>query len=251
MVGFFTPDYAEAASAFSKNLIEHSVSHHLYARAKVDGGWRAQIFQKPATLAVARRDYPDAVLIFMDVDCSIRGDISGIVETRGDVALRIKGRAVGRGYAVKLSSRVIVVMPTSGGTAFIDAWVSECRDHEMGTESALVPTIEHSAGRFSLAALPLRYAGMELRDAPANAVICMTVFTTRSARDGLLERASKSFSEWVETRHTAWRRARATTSVEKGEAVAQNWPPMLAYGVTSDMRSAAWARSSMVRADGS
>jgi hypothetical protein len=41
----------------------------------------------------------------------------------------------------------------------------------MGTESALVPTIEHSAGRFSLAALPLRYAGMELRDAPANAVI--------------------------------------------------------------------------------
>jgi hypothetical protein len=171
VVGFFTPDYAEAASAFSKNLIEHSVSHHLYARAKVDGGWRAQIFQKPATLAVARRDYPDAVVAFMDVDCSIRGDISGIVETRGDVALRIKGRAVGRGYAVKLSSRVIVVMPTSGGTAFIDAWISECRDHEMGTESALVPTIEHSAGRFSLAALPLRYAGMELRDAPANAVI--------------------------------------------------------------------------------
>lgn len=82
VVGFFTPDYAEAASAFSKNLIEHSVSHHLYARAKVDGGWRAQIFQKPATLAVARRDYPDAVLAFMDVDCSIRGDISGIVETR-------------------------------------------------------------------------------------------------------------------------------------------------------------------------
>ena len=41
VVGFFTPDYAEAASAFSKNLIEHSVSHHLYARAKVDGGWRA------------------------------------------------------------------------------------------------------------------------------------------------------------------------------------------------------------------
>lgn len=34
-------------------------------------------------LAVARRDYPDAVLVFMDVDCSIRGDISGIVETRG------------------------------------------------------------------------------------------------------------------------------------------------------------------------
>jgi hypothetical protein len=50
VVGFFTPDYAEAASAFSKNLIEHSVSHHLYARAKVEDGWRAQIFQKPATL---------------------------------------------------------------------------------------------------------------------------------------------------------------------------------------------------------
>lgn len=171
VIGFFTPDYAEAASAFSKNLIEHRVSHHLYACAKVEGGWRAQIFQKPATLAVARRDYPDAVLVFMDVDCSIRGDISDIVETRGDVALRFKGRAVGRGYALKLSSRVIVVRPTPGGAAFVDAWISECRDHEMGTESALVPAIEHSAGRFSLATLPLRYAGMELRDAPADAVI--------------------------------------------------------------------------------
>ena len=171
VIGFFTPDYAEAASAFAANLIEHGVSHHLYACAKVEGGWRAQIFQKPATLAVARRDYPDAVLVFMDVDCSIRGDISGILKTRGDIALRVKGRAVGRGYAMKFSSRVIVVMPTPGGTAFVDAWISECRDHEMGTESALVPAIEHSGGEFSLAALPLRYAGMELRDAPAGAVI--------------------------------------------------------------------------------
>jgi hypothetical protein len=171
VIGFFTPDYAEAASTFAANLIEHRVSHHLYACAKVEGGWRAQIFQKPAMLAVARRDYPDAVLVFMDVDCSVRGDISKIVETRGDVALRVKGRAVGRGYALKFSSRVIVVMPTPGGSAFVDAWNSECRDHEMGTESALVPAIEHSAGRYSLAALPLRYAGMELRDAPADAVI--------------------------------------------------------------------------------
>ena len=91
VIGFFTPDYAEAASTFAANLIEHRVSHHLYACAKVEGGWRAQIFQKPAMLAVARRDYPDAVLVFMDVDCSIRGDISKIVETRGDVALRVKG----------------------------------------------------------------------------------------------------------------------------------------------------------------
>ena len=134
VIGFFTPDYAEAASTFAANLIEHRVSHHLYACAKVEGGWRAQIFQKPAMLAVARRDYPDAVLVFMDVDCSIRGDISKIVETRGDIALRVKGRAVGRGYALKFSSRVIVVMPTPGGAAFVDAWNSECRDHEMGTE---------------------------------------------------------------------------------------------------------------------
>jgi hypothetical protein len=171
VIGFFTPDYAAAAEAFAKNLVVHRVSHHLYAREKVAGGWRAQIYQKPATLAVAREAYPDAVLVFMDVDCSLRGGISEIAPARGDVALRVKGRAVGRGYALKLSSRVIVVMPTSGGAAFIDAWNTECRVHEMGTESALVPAIEHSAGRFALAALPLRYAGMELRDAPADAVI--------------------------------------------------------------------------------
>ncbi len=32
-VGFFTPDHEPVASAFAKNLAEHRISHHLYARS--------------------------------------------------------------------------------------------------------------------------------------------------------------------------------------------------------------------------
>jgi hypothetical protein len=38
VTGFFTPDYALLASAFSKNLAQHRISHRLYARAKIAGG---------------------------------------------------------------------------------------------------------------------------------------------------------------------------------------------------------------------
>lgn len=174
VTGFFTPDYATLASTLGKNLAEYRVSHHLYAYAKIGGSWGSQTLQKPAALITARRDHPGKVLILMDVDCQIRGDISSIIQMEGDVGLRLKRKATKLGYALMPCARVVVVKPTRGGTAFVEAWETGCQERlgKGGSdERALLAIIENSQGRFSVTVLPQRYVGTELRDASDDAMI--------------------------------------------------------------------------------
>jgi hypothetical protein len=173
VTGFFTPDYAMLASAFSKNLAQHRISHHLYARAKIAGGWESQTLQKASTLAAAIRDYPSSLLILLDVDCRIRGDISELSATSGDVTLRLKRKATKQGVALMPCSRVIAVKPTLGGASFVSAWQNACeRLGPKGTdENALIDVVEYNSGAFSIAALPQKFVGQELRDARIEDVI--------------------------------------------------------------------------------
>lgn len=138
VVGFFTPDYASAAMAFAKNLVEHRISHHLYARPKAEGDWFSQTRQKPSVLAAARKDHPDDILVLMDVDCRVRGDINGILHSPGDVALRTKRTTVGSRYALKPCTRVMVLRPTAGSTAFVAAWQAACQSSLPGSAEAVL-----------------------------------------------------------------------------------------------------------------
>jgi hypothetical protein len=174
VIGFFTPNYEPAASAFSRNLAEHQISHHLYARPILGNGWYSETRQKPTVLADARRDYPDRPLIFMDVDCSVRGDISGILQSPGDLAMRTKGTALGSvRRALKPTTRVLLLRPTPGADAFISQWVAGCQDAANGdsAEAVLIEVMSDSLERYAIGTLPLKYAGIELRDAPADAAV--------------------------------------------------------------------------------
>lgn len=172
VVGFFTPDYASAAMAFAKNLVEHRISHHLYARPNAEGDWFSQTRQKPSVLAAARKDYPEDVLVLMDIDCRIRGDINGILHSPGDVALRTKRTTAGRRYALKPCTRVMVLRPTAGSTAFVNAWQSACQSSRRGSaEAVLMLSMSDTPESYSVGTMPLRYAGMELHDAPSDALI--------------------------------------------------------------------------------
>jgi hypothetical protein len=176
VVGFFTPDYTAAAASFAANLREHAISHHLYHRPKLEGGWVSQTRQKPSVLTQARYDYPDRVLVLMDVDCRIRGDISGILDAPGDVALRTKRTTLGstfsRRYALKPCSRVVLARPTSGSAAFVSAWKSACDSRQGGCDEALLmQSMADSPDYYSVGTLSLRYAGLELRDAPSDAIV--------------------------------------------------------------------------------
>lgn len=173
VIGFFTPNYEPAASAFARNLAEHRISHHLYARPIVEGDWYSQTRQKPSVLASARRDYPNGVLLFMDVDCRVRGDIREILESRGDISMRIKGTAMGNRQALKPCTRVMLVRPNTGADAFIADWAAACQRARDGNsaEYMLIQAMSDSPENYSVGTLPIKYAGMELHDAPADAVI--------------------------------------------------------------------------------
>ncbi|WP_045836137.1 hypothetical protein [Hyphomicrobium sp. 99] len=173
VVGFFTPNYEPAARAFAQNLAEHRISHHLYARPIVEGDWYSQTRQKPTVLAHARRDHPDKNLVFMDVDCRIRGDISEILNTRGDVVMRTKGTAKGTQRALKPTTRVMLLRPTPGSDAFITGWEAACRSARPGqsAEFMLIHAMSDSSEIYSIGTLPIRLAGIELHDALPDAVI--------------------------------------------------------------------------------
>jgi hypothetical protein len=172
VVGFFTPDYAKAAADFAANLAEHRLSHHLYARPKLEGGWFSQTRQKPSVLSGARSDYPRDILILMDVDCRVRGDIKDILNSPGDIALRTKRTAVGSRHALKPCTRVMLLRPTEGSAAFVGAWQAVCESPMSGSaEYVLMLSMSDSPDLYSVGTMSLRYAGMELHDAPSDALI--------------------------------------------------------------------------------
>jgi hypothetical protein len=173
VIGFFTPDYAKAAADFAANLVAHRISHHLYGRSKIEGGWASQTRQKPSVLAAARDDYPQDVLILMDVDCRVRGDIQDILNSPGDVAMRTKRTAVARSrHALKPCTRVMLLRPTDGSAAFVGAWQAACESSTSGSaESVLMKSMSDSPEYYSVGTMSLRYAGMELHDAPSDALV--------------------------------------------------------------------------------
>jgi len=174
VVGFFTPNYYQLANAFSKNLIEHGITHHLYARAKSVGQWGHQTLQKPSVLKSARLGYPNAILILMDVDCQVRGDISAITNSAGDIAVPMGRKPMKNGTALKPGTRVLLVKPTAQADTFLALWDEMCRLDIKPVENdeiRLQMAMEASAGQFAIATLPSRFTGMEIRKSRPEDVI--------------------------------------------------------------------------------
>ncbi len=207
VIGFFTPNYEPAASAFAKNLAEHRISHHLYARPVVEGDWYSQTRQKPTVLALARREHPNENLIFMDVDCRVNGDISKILDSRGDISMRIKGTAMGSRQALKPGTRVMLVRPNIGADAFIADWAAACQRASDGNsaEYMLIQAMSDSPENYSVGTLSIKYAGMELHDAPADAVIVHDSIRDPTRPGWALRRASQKY--FRATRNAAYRLA--------------------------------------------
>src|SRR5918992_6126172 len=73
--GYFTPDYRHCAEALAASLRTHHAPHHLFAIAKA-GTWEATSRQKPSAILGAMDRYPDKVIVWLDVDCQVLGDLS-------------------------------------------------------------------------------------------------------------------------------------------------------------------------------
>ena len=174
VTGFFTPDYFPLADALSRNLIEYGISHHLYARAKSVGQWGHQTLQKPSVLKAARLDHPNKVLILMDVDCQVRGDISAMLEVTGDIAVPMGRKPMKNGTALKPGTRVLLVRPTAQTDIFLKVWDEMCQLdlNQVGNdEIRLQMAIEDSSGRFAVTTLPHHFTGREIRKATQQDII--------------------------------------------------------------------------------
>ena len=181
VIGFFTPDYYPLASALSENLLHFGISCHFYACDKQQGAWGHQTLRKPSILKQARMDYPNRPLIFMDVDCSVRGNLSAMLAVEGDIAIPMGRKAMKNGTALKPGTRVMLIRPSAMSDRFIDAWEQKCLLNITPVENdeiRLQMALEDSAGQFSIAVLPRPFTGMELRKAEA-----VDVIVHDSARD--------------------------------------------------------------------
>jgi hypothetical protein len=167
VIGFFTPDYYPLASTFSQNLKSHNISHHLYARKKVEGDWVSQTRQKPSVLIQAFRDYPDSVLVLMDVDCQVRGSIAKLCDLAADVGLRLKPKKQTR---LRPCGRVVVLKPTIAAQAFVKSWSLACSGSG-SDEGALYKILGDTEMHYSICGLPPIYAGEVVRNATADAII--------------------------------------------------------------------------------
>jgi len=168
VTGFFTPDYYPLAHALSQNLSQFGISHHIYAREKAEGAWGHQTLQKPSVLIKARQDYPKQMLLLMDVDCRVRGDISAITQCAGDLAVPFGRKPMKNGTALKPGTRVLLVKPTAGADRALALWDEKCRLNIQpvgNDEIRLQMAIEKGAGQFSLSTLPRMFQGYEIRKA--------------------------------------------------------------------------------------
>jgi len=182
VVGFFTPDYYHLASALSQNLNDFKISHHLYACEKQAGAWGHQTLRKPSILKRARLDYPNKTLVFLDVDCSVRGDISDLLSLDAEIAIPMGRKPMKNGTALKPGTRVILIRPTAMADRLLDLWEQKCgldiRPVE-NDEIRLQMAIEDSAGAFAISVLPREFTGIEIRKSNERDIIVHD-----SARDG-------------------------------------------------------------------
>lgn len=124
VVGFYTPNYAEIAKTFCRSLTEHSIPHKLYAVERLGGSWQAQTLRKPEIALRALDEHPDKSIILMDVDCSVHGDLSPLVEAKCDVALYpYKNKRTG---AMTVSTRAVVFHQTPGARRLLAEWHEKC-----------------------------------------------------------------------------------------------------------------------------
>jgi hypothetical protein len=167
--GFFTPDYQPLAERFSANLSTYGVPHHLYAIEPKD--WHGATLTKPACVAWARRDYPAATIVSMDVDCRVRGSIAAASAIAADVGINFSGRIRERRPLLFPSTRVTVWRSTDNAKKLLDKWSSFCGASKVRNDEILLMQAILDTPGVAIETLAWPYRGNESSDSSEHAVI--------------------------------------------------------------------------------
>jgi hypothetical protein len=131
--GFFTPDYRPWAERLIASLEAHGAPHDIVERPKLVGGWEANTMAKARAVLEAMDRHPGKVVVFLDVDCEVRGDLAPLAHLSADVAFYVRARRRRRGgMRFGVRSGTLVLKPTAAARRFVDAWVEASATAEHG-----------------------------------------------------------------------------------------------------------------------
>jgi hypothetical protein len=178
--GWFTPDYRVWADKVIASLDVVGAPHDIIERPKLPGGWEANTMAKPLAVRDAMARHPDKVVIFLDVDCEVRGDLSPLAQIVADVAFYVRSRR-GRGGSIRFGIRsgTIVIRPTPAARAFVHAWV-------MLSEAGMVGDVDQDTLMLAVGAVPgLSLATLDARwcATPADVVTDPVILHDSASRD--------------------------------------------------------------------
>jgi hypothetical protein len=125
--GWYTPDYASWAKGLIASLEERDLEHDIVAVEPMDGRWERKTLAKPKYILAAMDRHPDKVIVYVDVDCVVVGDLKkAVADIRADVAVLMTARMRRFGsnppYRFRVSSGTIILQPTKEARKFIQAW---------------------------------------------------------------------------------------------------------------------------------
>ena len=142
--GFYTPDYKGWFDNLCSSLDLYKQPHDFVVVPKVRGGWEVNTLAKAFHVLDALNRHPDRAIIWLDVDCTVRGDLSPLAILRGDICLpfAIKSRR-GRAVNLRAHSGTMVIKPNELAKGFIKTWAEHSSQMPFGDddEAALALTI--------------------------------------------------------------------------------------------------------------
>lgn len=167
------PLYTGLAERLRSQLDAVRQPAHIYAVAPV-GDWRENILHSKARIVQrAQRDFPDAPLLFLDVDAFVRGPIAPLFTSlaRCDAAFAFRHKR-DWGSRLHVSGRVYLFNPTAAARDLAQRWVDECRSGKSKKEEIAIARV---LGTQSIPAIigyiPPLYACHEIGTEPDGAVL--------------------------------------------------------------------------------
>jgi CHAT domain len=116
--GFYTEDYRRWLIPLVASLDRLGQAHDFVLAEKAGSMRETNTMAKAAHILAAMDRHPNEVIVWLDVDCIVLGDLSPLADIRGDVAFRMhsKFRRHHKGTRFRAQSGTMVFRPTAEGS---------------------------------------------------------------------------------------------------------------------------------------